>query len=226
MDLFYLAASVYDFLLGLWCCTAWRARARQRRFLIPAIYVNMLSLILCFGLRPHLGPVAYGWLYVALAVAVDLSLVLVLFGLWSEIRPRAWVSAVSAATVLVPILLVSSGTWVFTAMMLVPVALGMALCMSCALGSRSGRRTSGAGYARQFAVTGLALYFGVRFASFSGLIASLSFRNAANFLVALGSVMGWTLIAWGLRHAPATSPTRRFEHRKADAARGLWRSLP
>lgn len=225
MDLFYSSSSAYHVVLALWCCTVWRNRARRVPFLIPAFYAHSISIALCIALRPHLTPVAYGWLYIAVSVAANLSFALVLFGIWRTIRPPLSTSVFSVVAVLVPVALVWSSAWLYTAIMIWPLALGMALSLTCALASRRKETPSDGDYSRQFAITGFALYFSVQFASIAGLFNYFRFRDAANVLVEIASAVAWLIIAWGLRLAPARSQARYFERRIADATRMLWRNL-
>lgn len=225
MDFIYLTTSAYNLAVALWCCTFWKDRTKQIRFLMTAFYSNAAAIAVCFSLQPRLGPVEYAWLFLLAEVGVASALLLVLFGICREVRPPAWTLISSAITVLTAVVLLWPGSWVYTRIMMSIHALGVAGAMSCTLASFS-KKPCEMARGHCFALTALAAFFGTRFASVSGLIAFLLPFKLPNAVIgAFSFVACWSLFAWGLRAVPSSAQARQFERRIAEAARILGRNL-
>lgn len=225
MDLIYLAASGHNLIVGLWCCTIWKERTKQVRFLTTAFCANILATAACFSLRPNIGPLAYGLLYLVAEASVASGLLLVLFSILRELHPPLWTLIVSAVVVLAAVSMLWPGSWIYARLMLSLYGLGVVGAMSCTLASFS-RELHDIPRARRFALTALAAFFGTQFATVSGLVAFLlPFERASAVIGALSFIVCWTLLAWGLTAAPSPIRARQFERRIAEAARILGRNL-
>lgn len=223
MELLYTAVSACSFVLLAWCCFVWRRRAARIRFLLPSLYLAIGSILLCAGLRPLIGPVPYAWLFLILAVLVNLSLTLVMAGIWAELGPPIWISAASTIIALTAVVLLWQNAWPYTRIMLSVLAPAMALSLSCALGGFSRNRRRRLDRSREFLVTSLSIYFGVQFASASGLIGALPFKQVADILIALVGTLRWSLVVWALRTEPVPASLLPSPEEGIPGTDMLWR---